>query len=323
MRKPSLGLVPALLAAVVSTTWPSAAANAETIVVGAGDRSTTSYQAGRVICRLLNRVAEDVNCTVRATSGAMSNLENVRTGALDLGLVSSRWQHRAVTKSGIFKFMDADYDNLRSLFSLYVEPFTVVARRDAGIATFADLKDHRVNIGAPASAARQLMELAIEAEGWTRGDFSLADQLPATQQTLALCHDRVQAIVDIASAPDPAVSRVLKLCDATLVDIEAPLIDKLIASHPYLVATEIPGGTYPGVAEAVRTFGPTLTVIASADLDAEAAYRIVKAVFENLPQLKATFPAVGTLDARRMGRDGLSAPLHEGAMRYFKEQGLL
>jgi hypothetical protein len=311
----------ALAASLGSFSGPASAAD---LTIGTGSTAGVYYQVGRAICSLVNRRSEELGLTCRAlpTKGSIANLRDVRDGKLQIALAQSDWQFEAVKGTGPFSSAGPD-DKLRSLFSLYGEPFTVVARRDSGITTLKDLKGKRVNIGNPGSGQRATMEVVMAAMGWTADDFALVDSLPADQQSLALCHDRVQAIVYTVGHPNPSIGKAIGLCDARIVDVSGPAIDKLVAEHPYYAYTEIPGGIYAGNDEPVKTFGVKATVVASADLDADTVYSVVKTVFDNLDRFRGMHPAFGTLDAKQMISDGLTAPLHEGAVRYYKEKGLM
>ena len=318
----ALRLSPAVLAAALFA-WPTAASQAQDIVIGTGSTSGVYYPAGRAICRLVERNVEGLTCSAQPTAGSLANLSNLAGGAIEIGIAQSDWQYYAVTGTGPVEFMDTGFGNLRAVFSLHGEPFTVVARRDAAIETFDDLKGKRVNIGNPGSGQRATMEVVMAEKGWSKKDFLLAEELPADQQSLALCHDRVQAMVYTVGHPNPSVGQAAGLCDAILVNVTGAAIDKLVAENPFYAITTIPGGMYEGNPDSVTTFGVKATVVSSAEVDSELIYAVVKAVFDNLDVLRRMHPAFGVLDAEAMAREGLSAPLHEGAARYFREKGLM
>ena len=219
--------------------------------------------------------------------------------------------------------MDVRFDSLRTLMALHGEPFTVVARRDSGIARLADLAGKRVNIGLPGSADRLVMARVMAAMGWTRDSFALADELGGREQSLALCHDRIQAMVSTRAHPDPGLATTLELCDARLIPVAGPKIDGLIAKHPYFAPAEIPAASYDGEAKPVPSFGVRLVVVASTDLAEDVAYAVVRAAVENLDRLRRAHPALGRLDARALAGAGIAAPLHPGAARYYREKGLM
>jgi TRAP transporter TAXI family solute receptor len=167
------------------------------------------------------------------------------------------------------------------------------------------------------------MEIVMEAKGWDKSVFSLANELPASQQSLALCHNRVQAMVYTVGHPNASVGQAAGLCDAIIVEVQDATIDKLVEDNPFYAYTVVPGGIYNGNPDPVTTFGVKATVVTSAKVDADTVYTVVSTVFDNLEQFKKMHPAFGSLEVKNMVTDGLSAPLHDGAIRYFKEHGLI
>ena len=294
------------------------------IAIGTGSRAGVYFQVGRAICRLLDAGTEDhgLTCSAPTTAGSILNLESIRAGLSQLGVAQSDWQYHAVRGSDRFAAAGPDPD-LRALFSVHGEPFTIVARRESGVRRLQDLAGRRVNVGNPGSGQRATMDVVMQAMGWTLKVFSLANDLPASQQSLALCHDRVDAMVYTVGHPNPSVGQAAGLCDSVIVEVKGPEIDKLVAENPFYAYTEVPGGIYVGNPQPVATFEVKATVVSSAGVDADTVYTVVKTVFENLEAFKKMHPAFGTLEPGRMVRDGLSAPLHEGALRYYREAGLL
>ncbi len=314
-------LAAAILFALTTSVPPRVAA-AE-VIIGTGSTEGVYYQVGRAICRLVTRNVQGLDCTALPTDGSLFNLSNVRGGAIEFGLAQSDWQYHAYNQSGPFEFMDDTYKNLRALFSVHSEPFTVVARRDSGIRSLGDLDGRRVNIGNPGSGQRATMEVVMAAMGWSRDNFLVAQEYNAAEQSIALCNDRVEAMVYTVGHPNASVNKATGLCDAQLVDVKGPAIDKLVTENPFYAYAQIPGGMYASSPEPVTTFGVKATVVSSADVDAETVYAVVKAVFDNFEQFKRMHPAFGTLEPNRMMTEGISVPLHEGAERYFQEQGLM
>jgi uncharacterized protein len=312
-----------LLAVAVAALFGSPAWAAE-IAVGTGSKTGVYFHVGRAICRLLNEGTNEhgIACESHSTAGSIFNLKNVRAGKLQIAVAQSDWQYHAL--KGTKRFTEDGPDpKLRALFSAHGEPFTLVARRDAPIRKLDDLVGKRVNIGNPGSGQRATMAVVMEAKGWTEDTFMLAEQLPASQQSLALCHDRIQAMIYTVGHPNASVGKAVGLCDAVIVEVKDKAIDKLVADNPFYAYTDVPGGIYGGNPNAVTTFGVGATVVSSADVDEETIYTVVRTVFENLDRFKRMHPAFGPLLPRRMIRDGLSAPLHPGAVRYFREKGLM
>lgn len=313
-----------LILALSAVLGPSVPSAQQSLTIGTGSEAGVYYQLGRALCYLAERdeALKNAGCAALSTAGSIFNLEKLRSGTLRLGVAQSDWHFHAVRGSGPFAAAGPD-EGLRSLFSVHGEPFTVVARRDAGITRLQDLAGKRVNIGNPGSGQRATMETVMAALGWDRSAFSLADELSAAQQSLALCHDRVQAMIYTVGHPNASVGQAAGLCDAVMVEVSGAAIDKLIAENPFYAATEIPGGIYAGNPEPVQTFGVKATLVTTASLGEDLAYAIARSVLGDLRRFRKMHPAFGGLDERRMVVDGLSAPLHSGALRYYREAGLL
>ncbi len=302
-------------------------ARAADVIIGAGDESPIHFNVGRALCRAISKSTQAMTCEVERIVGRdaaepLAVLGNLRDGTIDIGVAPSDWLYHAYNASGPVEFVDVRFENLRTLLVLHGEPFTVVARRDAGISKLADLAGKRVNIGVPGSDQRVVMQQVMTAMGWSRDSFTLADELTGPEQSLALCHDRIQAMVAIVAHPDAALAKTMALCDAELVEIAGPEIAGLVADKPYISVTEIPAGTYENQTAADKTFGVRVVAVVSEDMPDTTAYDIVQAVFGNFDRFKRLHPALRQLRAQDMKSEGDSAPMHPGAIRKFSEIGL-
>jgi uncharacterized protein len=296
------------------------------VTIGTGGVTGVYYPTGGAIARLVNldRKTHGIRASVESTGGSVYNLNTIRAGELDLGVVQSDWQFHAYhgTPGTPFEAPGANKD-LRAVFSVHPEPFTVVARRDSGIKTFADLKGKRVNIGNPGSGQRGTMEVVMDALGWTMGDFRLASELKPAEQSAALCDNKIDAIIYTVGHPSGSIQEATTSCDSILVPVEGPAIDKLVAENDYYRHAVIPGGMYRGTDTDTVTFGVGATFVSSTAVPENVIYHVVKAVFENFDQFKKLHPAFEVLVKEEMTKDGLSAPLHDGAVKYYKEAGLM
>lgn len=293
------------------------------VTVGTGGVTGVYYPAGGAICSLVNqgRAEHGIRCSAESTGGSVFNLNTIREGELNMGVVQSDVQYNAL--NGIDQFADAGpFEDLRALFSLHPEPFTVVARADAGIENFEDLVGKRVNIGNPGSGQRNTMELLMNEYGWTTDDFELASELPSREQAQALCDDNFDAFVFTVGHPSGSISEPVATCGAVLVNVTGEIIDRLVEETPYYFHATIPAGMYNNE-EDVHTFGVGATFVSSTDTDADVVYEVVKAIFENFETFKGLHPAFAVLEPEAMVTTGNSAPLHEGAERYYREAGLL
>jgi uncharacterized protein len=311
--------------AALSCLAGAAAAQEQTFIsIGTGGVTGVYYPAGGAICRLVNRDRADhgIRCGVESTGGSIFNLNALREGQLEFGIVQSDWQYHSFNGTSDFE-AQGPHEELRAIFSLHPEPFTVVARTDAGIDSFEDLQGKRVNIGNPGSGQRATMDVVMEAMGWTPDVFAQATELPPAEQALALCDNNVDAIVYTVGHPSGAIQEATTACDTKLIDVNTDQIQALVAERPYYRMATIPGGMYRGNDADVTTFGVGATFVSSSAVTDDVAYAVTRAIFENLDQFRALHPALGMLDPEQMVQDGNSAPLHAGAERYYREAGLL
>ncbi len=315
-----------LVAAAAALTLMAGAVQAQEkfITIGTGGQTGVYFVVGQSICKLVNRgtAQHHLKCTAPSTGGSIANINAIKAGDQDMGVAQSDWQYHAL--NGTSKFEESGpFPGLRAVFSVHPEPFTVVARADSGIKTFDDLKGKRVNIGNPGSGQRGTMEVIMNAKGWTMDDFALASELKSAEQSQALCDNKVDAIIFTVGHPNGSIQEATTSCEAIVVPVTGPEIDKLVADNPYYSAATIPGGMYTGTDEDVETFGVRATFVSSDQVDDETIYAVVAAVFDNLDRFKKLHPAFANLKAEEMVSAGLSAPLHDGAARYYKEKGLI
>jgi TRAP transporter TAXI family solute receptor len=296
----------------------------EFITIGTGGVTGVYYPTGGAICRLVNKSRKEhgIRCSVESTGGSVYNLNTIRAGELDMGVAQSDWQFHAYHGSSKFKGAGANKD-LRAVFSVHPEPFTVVARSDSGIKNFDDIKGKRVNIGNPGSGQRGTMEVLMEAKGWTTDDFSLTSELKASEQASALCDNKIDVMIYTVGHPSGAIKEATTSCDSVLVNVSGRSVDMLIGDNSYYRSATIPGGMYRGNDQDTMTFGVGATFVSSANVPEKVVYQVVKAVFENFDTFRKLHPAFAHLKKEQMVKDGLSAPLHPGAVKYYKEAGLL
>ena len=300
------------------------AADQRFVTIGTGGVTGVYYPTGGSICRLVNKTRKEhgIRCSVESTGGSVYNLNTIRAGELDMGVAQSDWQYHAYNGTSKFKDAGANAD-LRAVFSVHPEPFTVVARADAGIKNFDDLKGKRVNIGNPGSGQRGTMEVLMEAKGWDKKTFALASELKSSEQSSALCDNKIDAMIFTVGHPSGSIKEATTSCDSVLVTVNGSTVNKLVNDNSYYRSATIPGGMYRGNDSDVETFGVGATFVASTNTPDEVIYEVVKAVFENFDTFKKLHPAFANLKKDQMIKDGLSAPLHSGAAKYYKEAGLM
>jgi TRAP transporter TAXI family solute receptor len=319
MKLKSMSRIAALAAIALGTALPSAAQQ-KFVTIGTGGVTGVYYAVGGSICRLVNkdRAKHGLRCSVESTGGSVYNVNTIKAGELDFGLAQSDVQYQASHGTGSFKQADAD---LRAVFSVHPEPFTVVARKEANIKSFADFKGKRFNVGNPGSGTRAAMDELLAAMNMKLSDFALASELKADEHGPALCDNKIDGFFYGVGHPSANIQDPTTTCGAKLVSLTGTAVDSLVKKYPYYAYATIPGGMYSGNPDPTKTYGVLATVVSSSKVPADVVYQITKAVFENFDEFKKLHPAFAHLDPQHMIKDGLSAPLHEGAVRYYKEKG--
>jgi hypothetical protein len=312
----------AALALLLGLAGGAVAQEEKFITIGTGGQTGVYYVVGQSICGLVNRgqAEHGVRCTAPSTGGSIANINAMRAGDMDMGVAQSDWQYHAYNGTSQFE-EQGPFEDLRAVFSVHGEPFNVIARADSGIETFTDLAGKRVNIGNPGSGQRATMDVVMNAMGWTLDDFALASELQSAEQAAALGDNNVDAIIFTVGHPNGSIQEATTTVDAQLIPVETAEIEALVEERPYYAWATVPGGMYRGTDEDVRTFGVKATFVAPASVDDEVVYQVVKAVFDNFDRFKSLHPAFANLQEEEMISDGLSAPLHEGAARYYRERG--
>ena len=306
--------------AFAGTTAPSFAQQ-QFISIGTGGVTGVYYPTGGAICRLVNKDRKEhgFRCSAESTGGSIYNINTIRAGELEFGVAQSDWQYHAYHGSSKFADQGA-FEKLRAVFSVHPEPVTVIASDASGINTLTDAKGKRLNIGNPGSGTRGTWEVIEEALGWERSDLKLAAEMKSAETGQAVCDGKIDAYFWLVGHPSALTQESLATCDAHLVSVEGPAFDKLVADNSFYRKTAIPAGMYNNEND-VPTFGVGATFVTSADVPADAVYVVVKAVFDNFDQFKKLHPAFANLKESEMISDSLSAPLHDGAVKYYKERG--
>ena len=325
MKQARTPLAAAVLAAAVvgfGAASAPAVAQQKYITIGTGGVTGVYYAAGGAICRLVNkdRAKHNIRCSVESTGGSVFNVNTIKAGELDFGFAQSDIQYNAF--NGVTQFQkDGAWGDLRAVFAVHPEPFTVVARKEAGVKQFSDFKGKRFNVGNPGSGTRASMEELLGAMGWKLSDFSLASELKADEHGPALCDGKIDGFFYAVGHPSANIQDPTTSCGAKLVPLAGPVVDKLVAGKPYYGKVTIPGGMYPNNPDPTPTYGVLATVVTSAKTPDAVVYEVVRAVFENFDEFKKLHPALANLKPEDMVTQGLSAPLHPAAARYYREKG--
>ena len=310
-------------AAAAAMTLGGAASAQQFISIGTGGVTGVYYPTGGAICRLVNKDRKEhgIRCAVESTGGSVYNINTIKAGELEFGVAQSDWQHHAY--NGTSRFADNPFPEIRAVFSVHPEPFTLLVRGDSGITGFEQIAGKRVNVGNPGSGQRATMEVVMEAFGIGMDDLALATEYKGSEMAQQLCDGNIDAMIYTVGHPAAAIQEATTTCDVQLVDVVGAPIDQLVADNPFYRVASIPGGMYAGNDEPTTTFGVGATFVSSSNVPENVVYIVAKAVMENVDDFKQLHPAFANLDPAQMVKDGLSAPLHDGAAKAYKELGLI
>ena len=306
---------------------PAWAAKQTFITIGTGGPTGVYFVVGNSVCRMVHKEAAEgrktgrkhgIRCSAPSTGGSTYNIGQICQGELDFGVAQSDWQYHAY-KGDSDKVKPCK--NLRAVFSVHPEPYQIIAAKGSGIKSWSDLKGKRFNIGNPGSGQRGTTEVLMKAYGTSTSDFALATELTSTEQANALCDGKIDAFGYTVGVPNAGVAVATDGCDAYIIDLDTKVEKKLVADTPYYAFATIPKGTYKTTDHDVTTFGVMATFVTSSKVPEKVVYEVTRAVFENLDDFKKLHPAFANLDPKNMIKNGLSAPLHPGAIKYYKEKG--
>ena len=311
--------------ALAACVAPYTIARRAPVTIATATPGAVYHPVGNAVCRIVN-LANDQDpakrCQAIESGGAVENVELVRSGHATFGLTQSDLAYGAFRGEGPFAAAGPDPE-LRTVIALHRESFTVIARAEAGIRNFEDLRGKRVGIGKSGAGYTFTRDVVLGFYGWTISDFDRALELGPTEQNETLCAGEVDAIIFEAAHPDGLTQEATSGCRARLVRVAGPPIDRLLAAHPYYVASVIPGGMYAGNPADTPTFGTQTVLLTSARQPDDLAYALTKAVMEDFAEFRRMHPALATLDIKDMVPSETVMPIHPGALRYYREAGLL
>ncbi len=317
MKRLTMTFAGALFAASMAAA-PQAANAQQDILIGGGSVTGVYYQVALQTCALMNKHAKDsYNCVGRPALGSVFNINAVNRGLLDFGVAQSDRNYQAT--NGEADWDGRAVDKLRSVFSMHPEAVLLVTRAETGINNLMDLKGKRVNIGNPGSGQRGNAEDVLRLHGISKDSDIDAEGLQQGEASRALIDKKVDAFFYTVGSPSAAIEEPANSTQIKIININTPEIQNFISDKPYYVMAKYPAGVYKDVG-AFETYAVKATVVTSADASEQMVYDFVKTVFENLEELKGSHAAFRILEPAEMLK-GLTAPLHPGAAKYYKERG--
>jgi len=293
------------------------------VTIATGSPGAAYHPVGNAICRMFNLAGEHQArpCVAVSSGGSVENIRRIESGESTFGLAQTDVASAAFHGQGPFAASGPD-PGLRLLIALYPEPLTVVARADAGIRDFQDLRGRRVGIGRSGAGYPFTRDVVLAAYGWTLADFGRVLELDPAGQEQALCGNQVDAVFFVAGHPNGLTQGVTTGCRAKLVRVAGKPIDRLLATHAEYSASVIPGGMYAGNPDDVPTIATRAVLVTSSALPDDLAYALVKAVSGNFADFRRLHPVLSTLELKDMVPGGTVIPIHPGALAYYREAGL-
>ncbi|PLY06078.1 MAG: C4-dicarboxylate ABC transporter substrate-binding protein [Arcobacter sp.] len=292
------------------------------VTIGTGGVTGTYYPTGGAVCRMVNKLKKQtgIRCTVESTGGSVYNVNTIKAGELDFGIAQSDTVYQAYNGHG--KFEGKAQKELRSVMAIYPELLAFVTRKDSGINALADMKGKKINIDVPGSGTRMTTDIIMDAESIPASSLSLKSELKSTEGPNMLKDKKIDGYFGMFGHPTANIKDASNSVDINIVPISGPAIDKLIKKYPYYAKGSISGTFYKGVTEDVPSIGVKAVLVSSTALDNKAVYVVTKAILDNFDDFKKLHPAYKTITKKSL-LDGLSVPQHEGAIKAFKEAGLL
>ena len=293
------------------------------ITIGTGGSTGVYYPAGNAIAKVINRKTKvyGIRATVEATGGSVFNVNAVMSGDLEFGVAQSDRQYQALQGLAEWK-TKGKQKGLCAVFSIHPETVTLIAAQDADINEMADLKGKRVNIGNLGSGQRQNALDALQTAGIDPETDIKAEHVKAPEAPVLLQDGRIDAFFYTVGHPNEAIKAATS-GGRRVKFIPIPAVGALLKKFPYYTKSAVPIKHYPDALNKtdVESFGVKATLVTSDKTPPAIVYAITKEIFENLEWFKKMHPAFAGLTKKGM-LEGLSAPIHPGALKYYKEVGL-
>ena len=296
--------------------------SSEFITIGTGGVTGTYYPTGGAICRFVNQYKKEskLRCSVESTDGSLYNLNSIKNSDLDFAIVQSDIVYQASKSEGQFK--DTKLPKLRSVMAIYPELLTLVTRKDANIHNLLDIKGKKINLGNSGSGNETTALKLFNESGLKKSDLKEAASFSATEMPDALKNNNIDGYFYMVGHPTANIKDAANSTDIRIISIEDKILNSLVEKYPYFAKSNIQAGTYKGQFSDIATFGVKAVLITNEKVDENIVYFLVKAILENFDEFKKLHPAYANITKESL-LNGLSAPLHDGAKRYFKEVGLI
>lgn len=296
--------------------------SSEFITIGTGSVTGIYYTTGGAICRLVNKYKNDssIKCSIESTEGSLYNLNAVNNKDLDFSIVQSDILYQASNNKNHFK--NSSYSKVKSIMAIYPELLTLVTKKDANINNLMDIKGKRINLGNSGSGNETTALTLFNEIGLNKSDLKEAASYSASEMSEALKDNKIDGYFYMVGHPTSTIKDTSSTVSIKIIPIENEITNSLIKKYPYFAKANIPAGIYKGQNDEIPTFGVKAVLVVNENVNDKIVYAVVKAILENFDEFKKLHPAYSNITKESLF-EGLSAPLHEGAKKYYEEIGLL
>ncbi len=310
-----------IAAAAMLMAAAAVAADSKFISIATGGTAGAYFPIGAGLADVINTKLTGYNASAQVTGASKINCINVNAGKSDLALVLGDTLAYAYKGDELGGFKEP-LKNLRVIANIYPNTIQIVARKDSGIKTLADLKGKKVSVGAPGSGTEINARQIFAAAGMTYKDFGRTDYLSFSESADQMKNRAIDVTLMSSGLPNPGIMDISVSQDIVIVPIAGDVAMKLEKEHPFFIPSVIPQGTYKGQDADASTVSVPNFLITRADLDEKTAYEITKAMFENLDRLVQAHAAAKGIRLAGATK-GLPVPLHPGAEKYYREMKIL
>lgn len=311
-------LVVATLIAVLSLT--SIASAATYMSIATGGTAGTYYAVGGALAAAVTKDGK-LRCTAETGNASVANINLVSRKEIEIAFVQNDITYWAV--NGELMFKDKPLKNIRAVAALYPEHIQMVVTKESKIKKFADLKGKRVSVGAQGSGVWGDLQALFAVSGLSEKDFKKTDYLDFAGTAGRFKDEQIDAGFVVAGYPTAAIMDLTTTKNnITLCNFEDSFLKKLTAKYPFFVPSVVPANTYKGITKDTKTPAVMAILVTHADVPEKDIYDFLSALYKNIDDVKAAH-AKGKEITLEGALNGLTAPLHPGAEKFFKEKGLI
>jgi hypothetical protein len=291
---------------------------ADNLVLATGGTAGTYYPFGGALAKIWNSKIKDMNVTAQTSGASAENVRLVNKKEVELALVQSDTLDFAFNATEAFK---EPLKAMSTIAVLYPEVVQVVVAAAGPIKSIADLKGKKVGVGAPGSGTEANFRQLLDAYGMKKEDVN-AQFLSFSESAEAYKDKHIDAFIVTAGIPNAGIMDVSTQNEIRILDIPADVAAKLTQKYPFLAAVKVPANTYKGQTAEVSTVAVNAVLIAGNSLSEAMVYNLTKALFENQAELGSAHAKGKELNIKT-AVTGVSIPFHPGAVKYYKEKGLM